>query len=415
MHSDNILADDTAPNPPGAKGMAVIGWLCHNVVVGCLMGSFSVMLASVETRMHVTRALSSSVGAVVMFGSALMGAVAGPLLGRYSLRLMLTLGAVLSLAGYLLLAFTTSYPVYFGSYLLLFGPSMAITGSVGPATLVTRWFSRNRGVALGLVHVNLVVAAMPLICNAVLEQYGARTVYLMLAGIVAIALVPATLMVRNFPQGTAAQAEAAEAAAETGLPTEDTLTVGQIVRKPVFWAIALTACAIIAGIMTMTLNMMPVAQSLGFTRTQGALMSTSQSVVGMVGSLLFGWVADRIGGARGLALLACNMALLLLAMQIPHLPFPVMMALVGLFGLHGAGMIPNASRALAHSLGRGSFSRAFGLQSAMSVPMTMAGIVAMGAAYTRIGSYTPALMGVALLMAVMVPLVLTVGRTKPAE
>lgn len=415
MQLDSDLADDSAPNDPKAIGMAVIGWLCHNIVVGCLMGSFTVMLASVEQRMHVTRAMSSSVGAVVMFGSALMGAVAGPLLGRYSMRLMLFIGALLSLAGYLIMAFTANYALYFGSYLLLFGPSMTITGSLGPATLVTRWFSRNRGVALGLVHANVVVAAMPLICNAVLEHYGARTVYLMLAGIVAVVLVPATLMVRDYPKGTEAQAEASEAAAEAGLPAEDTLTVGQILRKPVFWAIALTACAIITGIMTMTLNMMPVAQSLGFDRHQGALMSTSMSVAGMAGSLLFGWVADRIGGARGLALLACNMALLLLAMQIPHLPFPVMIVLVGLSGLHGAGMIPNASRALAHSLGKGSFSRAFGLQSAMSVPMTMIGIIWMGAAYTRTGSYTAALLGVVVLMAVMVPLALSAARVKAAD
>ena len=71
-------------------------------------------------------------------------------------------------------------------------------------------------------------------------------------------------------------------------------------------------------------------------------------------------------------------------------------------------MVPNVSRALAHSLGQGSFSRAFGLQSALSVPFTAIGIWAMGASFTRTGSYTAAISGVALVLLVAVPMAFSV-------
>ncbi|MBU6265903.1 MAG: MFS transporter [Sphingomonadales bacterium] len=389
---DNAADAAHAPNHPAAPRMAVIAWLCHNLIVGCLMGTFSVMLASVEARMGVTRAQSSSVGGLVMFGSALMGAFVGPLIARKSLRLLLLAGALASLLGYLLLAFTASYGLYVGSYLLLFGPSMALTGSIGPATLVTRWFGRNRGVAMGLVHVNLIVAVMPLLSNWMLEQYGARSVYLLMATIIGLTLIPATLAARDYPPG------AGPATAESDGDAAGS-SVAVILRTPAFWALALTAGAVITGIMTMTFNMVPIAQSLGFTRTQGALMASSQSVAGMIGSILFGWVADRLGGGRGLALVSFNMAVLLAVLQL-RLPFPAEMAVVALFGLHGAGMIPNITRALARALGRDSFSRAFGLQQAVSVPMTIAGIAAMGQSFTRTGGYQAALLGVAALLAV---------------
>ena len=218
-----------APNHPNAKWMGLIAGLSHNMIIGCLMGSFSVMLASVETRMGVSRAESSLVGGLVIFGSAIIGAFVGPVMAKYSLRPLMFLGAALMVAGFLILAFTTSYPLYIASYLLLFGPSMALAGSVGPATLVTRWFSSNRGLALGLVHLQLVVAVMPLLCTWILANYGAQATYLTLAVLTGVILFPATLAIRDYPPGAQPQM-AADSPAQSAGP--DTLTVPQIVRIP---------------------------------------------------------------------------------------------------------------------------------------------------------------------------------------
>lgn len=418
-----------------ALRMGVIAGVNHNVVIGCLMGSFSVMLASVEERMGVTREMSSSVGALVIFGSAIIASIVGPLMAKYSLRVLMAIGALLSLAGYLLLAFTTSYLVYVGCYLLLFGPSMAIAGSVGPATLVTRWFDRNRGLALGLVHLSVIIAVMPVLCNWLLEERGAQSVYLMMALLVGITLLPAAIFIRDYPPSPIsapvaddAQAMAvaetiddfvpgtddplAEAQTRTTSP-EGELTVRKILQAPAFWAITLAAGLIITAIMVLTLNMIPLAESLGVDRSKGAIMQSTMAFSGMAGSILFGWLADRIGGARGIALLAFNLAVLLALLLFGNLPFAGLLVVIGLLGLHGAGMVPNVSRALAHSLGPSSFSRAFGLQSALSVPLTAIGIWAMGASFTRTGSYLPALGGVALTLLVAVPLAYSV-RNKVA-
>lgn len=408
MQIDQAGAGEDAPNHPNAKWMGVIAFLSHNMIIGCLMGSFSVMLASVEQRMQVTREMSSAVGAVVIFGSALMGSIAGPMVARYSLRMMLIIGALLSVIGYFVLAYTVNYQVYVGVYLLLFGPSMAIAGSVGPATLVTRWFSRGRGLALGLVHLSFIVAVMPILCNWILENHGAQAVYQMMGLLIALTLLPATLFVRDFPPGAEARAEAAAHPAASD--ADDSLTVPQILRAPAFWMLAIAAGVIITQIMMLTFNMIPIAESLGITRDQGAILQATMAFSGMAGSIIFGWIADRIGGARGMALLAFNCVVLLAVLVLVKLPFAGLLVVIGLLGLHGAGMVPNISRALTFSLGQSSFSRAFGLQGAMSVPMTMIGIWAMGASFTATGSYFAALLGVAVAMAVMVPLALAASR-----
>jgi cyanate permease len=388
-----------APNHPHAKWMGLVAGLSHNLVVGCLMGSFSVMLASVELRLGVSRAESSSVGGLVLFGAAIIGAFLGPVVARVSLRPLMFFGAALMVAGFLILAFTKSYPLYLATYLLLFGPSMAITGGMGPATLVTRWFSRNRGLALGLVHLSLVVAVMPLLCTWLLAQYGAQATYLVLGVLVGVVLFPATLLVRDYPPGSA-PAPSAEGAPAIAA---DTLDVPQILRSPAFWAITATAGLIIASLMMLTFNMIQIAATRGVTGYAAALLQAIMAFAGMAGSILFGWLADRIGGARGMALLAFNSAVLL-ALLLLDLPYPALAAVIGLLGLHGAGMIPNVSRALAHSLGIGSFSRAIGLQGALSVPFTLTGIVAMGASFDATGSYSMALGGMAALLLLALPM-----------
>lgn len=403
MHAE-VAAADGAPNHPQAVWMGLIAGISHNMVIGCLMGSFSVMLASVELRLNVTREMSTAAGPLVILGSAVLASLVGELMARYSLRLLMFIGACLSLLGYLVLAFSTSYPLYLGAYLLLFGPSMAIAGSVGPATLVTRWFSRNRGMALGLVHLSIVVAIMPLLCNWVLENYGAQATYLMLAGLVGVSLVPATLAIRDYPPGAMAVHGATSAAY-----APDTLTVGQIIRRPAFWALAGASGIVIMSLLVLTFNMVPLAESLGVGRDQGALLQAIMAFSGMAGSIIFGWVADRLGGARGLALLAAGMAVLF-GLLLLDLSFAGLAVVIGLLGLHGAGMIPNLSRSLAHSLGQGSFSRAFGLSTAVGVPLTVIGVMGMGAVYTRTGSYAPALMGLAILLVVAVPLALATAR-----
>jgi MFS family permease len=389
--------------------MGAIAGLSHNMIIGCLMGSFSVMLASVEQRMHVTREASSVAGSLVIFGSALIAAVVGVVMARRSLRMLMVLAAMLSLAGYLILAFTQSYPLYIACYLLLFGPSMAIGGSVGPATLVTRWFERNRGLALGLVHFNLVVAVVPVLSNWMLERHGAGSTYLLMAALVGVGLLPFTLLIRDYPPG-----EAPSLAGETAAAAAAATTVGQILRRPRFWGLATAAAATITGTMVLTFNMIPLSTSLGIDRNHGAVLQSIMSLSGMFGSIFFGWVADRLGGARGLALVVFDMAVLF-GLLLLDLPFPALAVVVGLLGMHGAGTIPNISRALGEVFGSAGFSRAFGLSTSLSVPFTVIALQGVAATFTRVQSYGPAIAALSLFYLLILPFALAAGRRpKPA-
>jgi hypothetical protein len=112
------------------------------------------------------------------------------------------------------------------------------------------------------------------------------------------------------------------------------------------------------------------------------------SLVGMAGSIIFGFVSDKIGGARALALIALD-DVILWSLLLMDLPYTARAVLIGLIGMHGAGAIPAISKAMASTFGESSFSRAFGLASTATLPLMVAAVVGFGVVFQSQGQLRP--------------------------
>lgn len=405
---EDAVADHEAPNHPLAVRMGLIAALSHNIIIGTVMGHFGLMLASVEQRLSVSAEQAALGIPLVLIGSSVLAPFAGVLIAKYSLRLILLVGALLTLAGFLILGLTQSFPLYLAAFGLCFGPALSLAGAVGPATLVTRWFTRNRGLALGVVHLPVVIAVLPVALNGFLGRYSPTTAYLVMAAAVAI-LVPLSLLAVDHPPGgeTPAPAGAGERTAD------GSLSIWQLLAKPRFWALCLTAIASMTSSVLLGSLLVPMGVSWGFTRGESAAIQSIMAAVGIVGSVLFGWVADRIGGARTLTLIAFDCAALWLLLLLQP-SFAATAVIVGLLGMHGAGAIPGLSRGIAEAFGQASFSRGFGLNTLIGLPFIAFGIVGSASVYTATGSYAPAIVAMALYFAVGVALGLfAAGGRKP--
>jgi MFS family permease len=342
--------------------MGLIAGVSHNVVIGTIMGSFSVLLASVQTRLDVKLEQASAGILLMLLGSSALAPIIGVLVARYSLRVLLMIGGVLTVLGYLTLGLTNSFPLYLAAYGLCFGPAMSLAGSIGPATLVTRWFNHNRGLALGLVHLPIMIAIMPVALNAFLGHYSAQAAYLTLAAVTALLMLPLTALTVDHPPGYQSPAATGEKRTADG-----SLSVGQLLSQPRFWALSLANCASITSSVMLGSLLVPMGQSWDFTRGQSALLASIMSLVGIGGSILFGVVADKLGGARTLALVAFNCAILWSLLLLKP-PFAMVAIIVGLIGMHGAGAIPALGRGISDTFGQPSYSRGFGLNTVIALP-----------------------------------------------
>ena len=372
------------PNHPLAVRMAAIAFIAQNVGVGFMFGSFGLLLEPVEARLGIARDTSSLGMALVMLGMALCAPLVGALSARLSLRTLMMAGAAMSAAGYALLAIADTVAAYLAAYGLLIGPGLALVATVSPATLVTRWFDQGRGRALGLVHMPILVAAMPLACAAMLAAAGLAATYMMLAGGMALLLLPLFAVVDRPPVA----AEAAEAATQTD--GAGGLSEKALLRQPGFWALTLAAAAISTGGTLLVTHLAPMVRGWGFDVAEGATLLSAMALAGIAGSLLFGWIADRIGGAVALAINCVNQALLWAVLLLKP-SFPIMLAVIALIGVHAAAITATFGLALSQRFGAASFGRAFGLSSLITLPFLVAGVPVGAWFYVETGSYAGAL------------------------
>jgi MFS family permease len=401
--------DGAGSNHPLARRMAVIAFLTNNITIGTLWGSFSVLLSAVEMRLGVGRGLSTLSIPVVNLAMAVCAPAVGVIAARYSLRLLMLVGAILSTAGFALLAATSSYPLYLIGYGLFLGPGMAI-GVILPATLVTRWFIVSRGRALGIVCTPVVVALVPLVSNWALQSFGLTVTYWMLAALSAVAVI-ANLFIVDHPPGGDTSSPKADGAAKPG--TAGTMSVADLLRSPRFWALAIAAVSSTTGSIVLTAHMVPMAGTWGYSPTLAATLLSIQSLVGIAGTILFGWVSDRIGGVTALAIIVFDGAVLWMLLLLQP-PFAMMAVLVGLIGLHGAGVLPVFGLVLSEAFGRENFSRAYGIANLLNLPFSVMCVPAAAIVYTKTGSYTGAIFGQAIFFVIAVVLALSARRRRPA-
>ncbi|MCT2398871.1 MFS transporter [Novosphingobium mangrovi (ex Huang et al. 2023)] len=381
-HSPAVPEGD-APNHPLAVRMGVIAGVSHNIVIGTIMGSFGLMLASIEQRLGVSGEEAAIGIPLVLVGSSILAPFVGVLIARFSLRLLLMVGALLTVAGYFLLAFTNSYAFYLIAYGLCFGPAMSLAGSIGPATLVTRWFHRNRGLALGIVHLPVVIAIVPWTLERALGHYAPTTLYAAIGTIAAVLLVPLILLTVDHPPSHDETLAPEPAEKRTA---DGSFSIGQLLARPRFWALCLAGIASMTSSVLLGSLLVPMGVSWGFSRPEAALLQSIMSLVGIAGSVLFGWVADKLGGGRSLALIGFNCAVLWLIL-LQHPPFTVAAIVIGLIGMHGAGAIPTLGRGLSDTFGQASYSRGFGLNTLIGLPFIALGVVGSARVFSMTGSY----------------------------
>ncbi len=370
-------------NPPGARRMALIALLSQNTGIGLMFGSFGPLIATVEMKLHVARDLSALGMPLTILGMSLMAPLAGALSGRVSLRLGMMVGAVLTASGYAVIAASRSIWQDLAAYGLLVGPGLALIGTVLPSTLVTRWFTVGAGRALGLVNMPLFVMLTPFLVVLVVQRFGLAAAYATLAAI-SLALLAPLWFVVDRPPGVALPTQS-PVAAESGP------TVGALLSRPAYWGLILAYAAMSTGGSTLVTHVAPMVMSWGLDPTRAASLVAVMGGAGVLGSVLFGAVADRIGGGFALALNCADQAVLW-ALLLTHPGYPMLLVIIGLIGIHSGAVISTLGVALAERFGAASFGRGYGLGALITLPLLVGGAPVAAAIFVHTHSYADALM-----------------------
>ena len=359
------------------------------VVVGFSMAAYPVFMESLEAEFGIGRALASLGLPALLSAGALVSPWVGRRLDRGAPRRVMSAGALILSAGLIGVSQAPSFGVAAVFWLGFVGVGQAMLGPLAAMTLLANWFvaRRARMIAIAAMGGTLGGAAGPPLCAFLLEQLGWRTAALSLGvACSAIALPIVLLAVVKRPEDVGAHPDgAAQAPREETTLASDTPT-GVFLGDPRFWLLA-GGIALAGGtIISFATHVIHWAGERGLSPEAAVGMLTLNSLVGVLGKLLFGELTDRFGPRVafliGVGLVACGwsgMTTLSAASA-----FAVSVAVFAL----GAGcMVPCQAGFVAALYGRANFGRASGLLHLVSMGGSLALPPLIGLAWERYGSY----------------------------
>ncbi len=382
-----------APRPPsGFLGwrMIALGFLASNLAIGLTFGTFGVLIKPVAAELGASRGMASFGIALILL---LMG-VAGPALGvafrRFRIRSVMITGAALMVCGFMLAARAQSFSLFLLGYSILGGAGCAMLGIIPASTLMANWFVARRGMALGLINVPLLVAAAPPVAAWLVESHDWRFALTAQAAVIVL-LLPLLWLVTDRPEDVGqAPLGASAGACAHGSETVGT-GYGHLLRDRFFWGILISAGLITTGGIVIVSHLVPFATDSGIAPTKAAALLSVNGTASMVGALLCGVIADRIGARLTVGLIGAVLAVLWsLLLTFPH--YEVIVALLVGIGPCSGGLQPAFTAMLANTFGREGFAPALGLATLLMLPFTFFAAPMAGAIYDATGSYDTAFM-----------------------
>lgn len=166
---------------------------------GCAY-AFSAFVEPLQREFSATRGAISLMFSLAGFLYFMLGAASRPLADRFGVRPLCFLGAALVAAGMIGAAAARTLTEVVFAYGVGVGPGVgcAYLPAVGA---VQRWFSRQRGFAsrLAVSGIGVGTLVMPPAASVLIEAFGWRQAYLILAGVAAILGMGAALLLRDDP------------------------------------------------------------------------------------------------------------------------------------------------------------------------------------------------------------------------
>ena len=274
------------------------GWVvvAAGALIGCIalgaLFSLAVFLQPMADATGWSRAGISASMTLDFISMGVAGFAWGMLSDRYGPRIVLLCGSVLLALG----LFLASRAQSLLEFQLLYGGLVGIAAGSFFAPLiatVSGWFDEHRGIAVSLVSAGMGVAPLTMSPFAawLITQMDWRSAQLTIAALVAVVMLPASLLVRAPPK--AAPIEGLAPADEVG--SSGASSVAQALRSPHFIVLGLVFFACCAAHSGPIFHTVSYAIGCGLPTMAAVSIYSVEGLAGLGGRVLLGLLADRIG------------------------------------------------------------------------------------------------------------------------
>jgi predicted MFS family arabinose efflux permease len=281
---------------PGSIGAAFACALCMSLGLAPLfIGTLPVFLPHVSAEMGWGAAVFPQAALTAGLASALVGPFTGGLLDQFGVRKVMLTGLLCWAASLFAMSWLTSSHAQLLGCAALLGVSASACGPIALAKVVAGWFDRHRGVALAIVlsaAPAIMTAVFILIAQRLVGSVGWRVTY----GVFSVLIVCVAMPVAWFMMW-----EAPTVCAEEAGVSASGMNAMQALRCRAFWTLMALIALICGALNAVVVHFMGWSAESAIDVHLATISLSAFSLVGPLGPLLAGLIADRARGPRALA------------------------------------------------------------------------------------------------------------------
>ena len=225
--------------------------------------------------------------------TGLLSPALGRIMDQYEMRRLVITGALSMGLGLAVLSQATQFWQIILIYSTLLPVGMLLCGTLASQTMVSKWFTGNRGLAIGLSSMGTSIGGLiiPMVVIALIARYEWQGALLILSVVSTVILIPLNLIVLRFEPPLANQESKP---GENQFFDLRTWTSREILTSKAFWIPVIALIPINAAFVGVQFNLGAYMADLGHDQSIAAKLIAVTSLMMIAGKLFFGVMGDRI-------------------------------------------------------------------------------------------------------------------------
>ena len=262
----------------------------------------------------------------------LFGFLAGWLIDRYGPRRLMMLGVVL--AGIALVGLSHASTLWIFYFFYVFNAVGYVFGGPLPCqVLISRWFDKNRGKAMGIAYLGIGAggAIVPILATNLEKNIGWQNALTTLGILIVVIAFPLSYFIKD-PVKATPKAEMAK--------KEPAVSMKQIFKNRNFYLLAFGSMCSIGAVGGMMQHLKLYLRDLDFTQAHAAGIMSAVLFSSLAGRVIMGWLADLVNRKYVMILIYCIVAAAITLLVLPPFEGKIyLFAIVFGIGLGGDYMI----------------------------------------------------------------------------
>ena len=269
---------------------------------------FTVFFLPLSQDLNLNRTSTSLAFSLARAEGAIEGPVVGHLLDRYGPKPIMLTAVLLMGIGYLLFSQVDSYVTFLVVYLGVISLAHAGGFMHAPMVLINTWFIRHRARAITVSSAAFGLGGVLVapVLSIVVQTWGWR-LGAAIGGVLFLVIgVPLCSTIRRSPESMGLLPDGDEPARPT--PDKDSprqtvrseveVTLGEALRSFAFWGSVLAAGIRNGSYHAVSVHFVPLMVWKELSQSEAALLLSAYAFLGMVATLVLGWVADKANKPR---------------------------------------------------------------------------------------------------------------------